>query len=248
MKPAKYIIFVILIAIPTLGFSQKWKLSRSEYSYGIGVVNCFSDIGGSSSKDGSSFSSIDFAYTRPVLSVGYRYRLYERIAVRANFAYANIHGSDANSYLENRNYAYTTNMFELNGQLQYDITKEKQVSTYGIMSLRDKVKNFNSGVNFYVFAGIGGAYFKPKAKDDFAVSPGIDRFTGNKNLALVFPVGIGLKYPLSPSTSISLDIGGRFTTSDFIDGLSTPTSEANDLYYFTVIHVITKIMRSKQRR
>ena len=111
MKIDKYTILILFLIIPSITFSQKWKLSRSEYTYGIGISNCFSDIGGASNPDASSIADFDFAYSRPVLAVGYRYKLFERIAVKGNLSYANIHGSDANSSHEQRNFTFTTNMF-----------------------------------------------------------------------------------------------------------------------------------------
>ncbi len=244
MKSYKYILLFSLLIIPTLVFSQKWKLSRSEYVYGIGISNYFGDIGGSSKADAFGITDLDLAYSRPVLAVGYRYKLYERIAVKANLSYANIHGSDAKSINEGRNYSFTTNMFELNGHVEYHITKEMHMVSYKSMSMRGKVKKFNTGINFYVFAGIGGAYFKPKAKDSFV---GSSRFVDNKNLTFVFPVGLGLKYPLTGTTYIGLELGCRFTTTDFIDGFKPENSDSNDIYYFTVINVSTKIKKKKRR-
>ncbi|MCK5171433.1 MAG: hypothetical protein KAQ75_16255, partial [Bacteroidales bacterium] len=74
------------------------------------------------------------------------------------------------------------------------------------------------------------------------------RFVDNKNLALVIPVGLGLKYPLTSTTQIGLELGGRYTTTDYIDGFSPyPSSEHRDIYYFTVINVSTKIKRKRRR-
>ncbi len=245
MKAYKHIVLFSLLLIPTLVFSQKWKLSRSEYIYGVGISNYFGDIGGSAKVDAFALADLDLASSRPVLAIGYRYKLYERIAVKANLSYANIHGSDAKSINEGRNYSFTTNMFELNGHVEYHITKEIHMVSYKSMSMRGKVKKFNRRINFYVFMGIGGAYFKPKAKDSFV---GSSRFVDNKNLTFVFPIGLGLKYPLTSTTQIGLELGRRFTTTDFIDGFSPEASEAKDTYYFTVINVSTKIKKKKRRR
>ncbi len=244
MKAYKHIILFSLLLIPTLGFSQKWKLSRSEYAYGVGISNYFGDIGGSSKADALGIADLRLAYSRPVLAVGYRYKLYERIAVKANLSYANIYGSDVKSINEGRNYSFTTNMFELNGHVEYHITQEMHMVSYKSMSTRGKLHKFNTGINLYVFAGVGGAYFKPKAKDSFV---GSSRFVDNKNLTFVFPLGLGLKYPVTSTTYIGLELGGRFTTTNFIDGFSPEASNSNDIYYFTVINVSTKIKRKKRR-
>ena len=245
MKTFKILTFILFLLFPTLMFAQRWKLSRSEYLYGIGVSNYFGDIGGSEKADASGFSDIDLANTRPSIAIGYRYKLYQRIAVKANLTYANIHGSDMKSIYEGRNYSFSANMFELNGHVEYHITEEKAVVSYKSMSLRGKLKKFNAGVNFYVFAGLGGAYFKPKALDDFAES---ERFNANKNFGLVVPFGFGLKYPITSKSYIGLEFGRRFITSDYIDGFSPEPSEHKDVYYFTVISVSTKIKKKSNRR
>lgn len=245
MKAIKYILLFCLLLVSTFGFSQNWKLSRYAYTYGIGISNYFGDIGGASKIDASSFSDLDISYSRPLLAVGYHYKMEERLAVKGNLTFANMHGSDANSLNELRNYSFTTNIYELNGHIEYHITKETQMRSYGRMSMRGKVNKFNMGVNLYVFAGIGGAYFKTTALDELINEP---RFTDEKHLALVFPVGFGAKYPLSSTTYIGLELGGRFTTSDYIDGFTTESSTSKDIYYFTVINVSTKIERTKRRR
>ena len=244
MKAFKHVIFFSLLLIPTLVFSQKWKLSRSEYLYGIGIVNYFGDIGGASNADAFSIADLDIAYSRPVLAIGYRYKLHERFAVKANLSYANIHGSDVNSINESRNYSFTTNMIELNGHIEFHITKESQMVVYNKMSMRGKLHKFNTGINLYVFMGVGGAYFKPKALDSFE---GSSRFVDNKNLTLALPVGVGLKYPLTTATFIGLEFGGRFTTTDFNDGFQPESSNSKDVYYFTVISVSTKIKKKKRK-
>ena len=244
MRGLKYILLSCLLLISSFGFAQKWKLSRSSYTYSIGVSSYFGDIGGASNADASAFADLELGNSRPVLAVGYYYKLYERIALKGNLSYANIHGSDANSLNEKRNLTFTSNMFELNGHIEYHILKEMQMVSYNKMSMRGKVNKFNVGVNLYVFAGIGGAYFNPKAKDNLE---GNSRFVNNKNIAIVFPVGLGIKYPLTSTTSIGLELGGRFTTSDYIDGFTSESSTSKDIYYFTVINVSTKIKKAKQR-
>ncbi|NOQ24825.1 MAG: hypothetical protein GQ564_05630 [Bacteroidales bacterium] len=247
MKALKYILLFCFLLVSSFVFSQNWKLSRYAYTYGIGISNYFGDIGGASEADASGFSDLDVAYSRPLLAVGYHYKMKERIAVKGNLTFANMHGSDANSFNELRNYSFTTNIYQLSGHVEYHITKEAQMVSYNRMSMRGKVNKFNTSINLYVFTGIGGAYYKVTAQDNLINEP---RFTDDKHLTFVIPVGIGLKYPLTSSTYIGLEIGGHVTTTDFIDGLNSKSdaNEYNDVYYFTVINVSTKIKRTKRRR
>ncbi len=245
MKTSKYILILGLVLIPVLTFSQRWKLSRSEYVYGVGISNYFGDIGGANTAGASGFADLDIGSTRPGLSFGYRYKLYERISLKGGLMYARFHGSDVKSINEARNYTFSSNLFELTGQLEYHLTEEKAVVSYRSMSLRGKLRKFNAGINLYVFVGVGGAYFKPKASDDFISS---ERFVNNKNLGLVVPFGLGFKYPLSTDTYVGLEFGRRFVTSDYIDGFSPEASEARDVYYFTVINVSYKIKKKRSGR
>jgi opacity protein-like surface antigen len=246
MKMKKQIIlfFIILFLSPFFSYSQKWKLTRQELIGGIGLANYFGDIGGAEDPEASFISDVDFVYTRPNLMIGYRYRITERLAAKGSLTYANFYGSDAGSKNEARNYAFSSNLIELYGHVEYHITKEKQLITYSTMALRSGLKKLNATVNVYVFAGLGGAYFKPKAKDDFI---GSERFNDSKNLTLVLPVGIGAKYPIRSDLYIGMDLSARITTTDFIDGFSPDASKHNDLYYLTTIYVSYKIKPRSRR-
>lgn len=243
MRLGRIIILGLILLIPLTAFTQTWKLSREDYSYGIGFSNYFGDIGGASSEDAMSILDLDIVNTRIVLSAGYRYRIYERIAVKAGLNYAYLYGADVNSKNEGRGYSFKANMFELNGHVEYHITKERQMRTYSSMSMRGKLRKLNVGFNLYVFAGVGAAYVKPKPG-----SGNFDgRYTGDKNFAITFPVGIGVKYPLTPKSNIGLEFSRRFVMSDYIDGFSPDQSDKMDAYYFTVISVSTKLKRRTKR-
>ena len=244
MKIVKTILFILLMIISTTSFSQRWKLSRSELVYGVGVSNYFGDIGGAIGSNALGFGDIDIMSSRPVLAIGYRYKLYDRVAIKANLNYAKIHSSDVKSSNEIRKYSFSTNIFELNVHAEYHFTKEKLVATYSAMSLRGKLGNIKNNLNFYAFAGVGGAYFKPKANEELLQRG----FVENKNLALVIPFGLGVKYPLSSKTFVGLELGRRFVTSDYMDGFSPKASNTRDLYYFTVINVSYRIEKRKKGR
>ncbi|HSH51256.1 MAG TPA: DUF6089 family protein [Bacteroidales bacterium] len=244
MKKQFILFLVVILLFPFFSNGQKWKLTRQELIGGIGIANYFGDIGGAKDSDASVILDVDFAYTRPSLMIGYRYRITERLAAKGSLTYANFFGSDVGSKNETRNYAFSTNLIELYGHIEYHITKEKQLITYSTMSLRSGLKKLNAAFNVYVFAGLGGSYFNPKAKDDFA---GSERFNDSKNFALVFPVGIGAKYPIRSDLYIGMDLSARITTTDYIDGFSPDSSEFNDLYYLTTIYVSYKI-KPKNRK
>jgi OOP family OmpA-OmpF porin len=94
----------------------------------------------------------------------------------------------------------------------------------------------------YLFAGIGATYSNPTVyQDPGATAPVIPRDLqadrdyvakfGNR-IAAVIPVGIGLKYNLAKRWTIGAEAGYRFSTSDYLDGISLAgNSERNDGYF-----------------
>lgn len=241
----KYYLILILIALPLLSFSQRWKFQRIEIGGGLGSVNYFGDIGGTKDENNwLGLKDISPEYTRPNLNFMARYRITEEIDVKANLAFAYLEDSDENSRNESRNYAFSSSLFEFSGQVEYNIIPEERPRTYSVMSLRDGLRTFNRTLNTYVFAGLGGIYFNTKPLADLE---GSERFTDNKNLTLIIPYGIGVKYPINTQLHVGFEIGGRWAASDYLDGLTTQFSESNDIYYFTLLNVILKIDTSNKR-
>lgn len=227
--------------------AQLWKLSNKEIYGGLGTSHYFGDIGGANSSSSFNPADLDIASTRPSVTLGMRYRFAERFAARGNFGFGMLHSSDVGSVNENRNYAFKTILLEMSGQLMFSITEEKQVISYSAMNMRQGLRKFNARPHIYAFAGIGGAYFSPKALDDLE---GSGRFDNSSSIALSFPVGLGIRYPFSPRTWVGFELGGRITTSDYIDGFTSQYSSSNDVYYFSQFFVSYKLKsnRFKPRR
>jgi hypothetical protein len=245
-RKLKYCLLLILIFLPLLSFSQRWKLQRLEVAGGIGSVNYFGDIGGAASENNLlGLKDLTIKYTRPNLNFAARYRITERYNVKTNLVFGYIEDSDENSKNASRNYSFSSSIFELSAQFEYNIIPERRPRTYSVMSLRDGLRTFNRRWNFYVFAGLGGIYFNPKPLGDLE---GDERFTDDKHFSMVFPFGLGLKYPLNSLIYVGFEVGGRWSTSDYLDGLTTQYSEANDIYYFTLLNVILKIDTSNRSR
>jgi len=242
----KYYLTLILIVLPILSFSQRWKLQRLEVAAGIGSAHYFGDIGGTADENNLfGLKDISIKYTRPNLNFGGRYRITEEFDVKANLAFGYLEASDENSRNEARNYAFSSSVFELSGQVEYNIIPEKRPRTYSVMALRDGLRTFDRTLNTYVFAGLGGIYFNPKPLADLE---GSERFNDNKHFGLIIPFGVGIKYPLNSQLHVGFELGGRWAASDYLDGLTTQFSEANDIYYFTLLNVILKIDTSRRGR
>ncbi len=94
----------------------------------------------------------------------------------------------------------------------------------------------------YIFAGIGATYSNPTVYQEAgARSPVIprdlqvdrdylDKF-GNR-IAAVFPVGLGLKYNIARRYTIGAEAGYRFSSSDYLDGISMAGNAGRKDGYF----------------
>jgi hypothetical protein len=116
------------------------------------------------------------------------------------------------------------------------------------------VNNY-SKVFVYLFAGAGGVFFNPVPLEGFKDklekikeidNPSEEVLAAYKDnyskFAPVFPVGVGLKYAIDAKWSLGLELGRRFTTTDYIDGYSNPVySKHNDTYYIGSFKVIYKV-------
>lgn len=232
------LVSLLLVFLGTSATAQLWRLSNKEIYGGLGTSNYFGDIGGAMSSSNFSPADLDIVSTRPSINLGMRYRFSERFAARGNLGFGMLHGSDIGSVNENRNFAFRSILTEISGQIMYSITDERQVISYSAMNMRQGLRRFNAKPHVYAFAGIGGAYFKSTALDAL---DGSERFDNSSSIALSFPVGLGIRYPFSPRTWVGFEIGGRITTSDYLDGFASQYSSSNDVYYFSQFFVSYKL-------
>lgn len=233
--------FVLLLIIPFVSNAQRWKRTRYEVIGGIGPSFFYGDLGGGK-KDGTHFiGDLNMQATRYHLLLGVRYKLKEKMALKLNLIYGRINGSD--SYTESegrrsRNVTFSSGLFEPSAQFEYSILKEKYGTRYTFSNLQDFKLAY---INTYFFVGIGGVLFNPKVN---MISP------TNKNekfhrFNMVIPIGIGVKYAINRRTSIGLEFGQRYTSTDYIDGHSDKYSTARDSYAFLTLNVIYKLKTAR---
>lgn len=216
--------------------AQAWRMRRYEAIFGIGTSHYFGDIGGWSKDENIlGLKDFDLTQTRPNIYVGFRYKLFEDLAVKLNFTYGYLHGDDSGGTNDSRNFKFYTAIFEPSFQVEYSFIKEKEAMSYLMMKGRG-MSQFRPSLSSYVFLGLGGAFFNITKKENLRY------FDLNyTQAAFIIPVGIGLKLGLNTHWSIGFDLGGRFTTSDYLDGYTSEYSESKDVYFFGVINMVYKI-------
>ena len=226
---------LIILTFFTISLSaQRWKYERHSVVGSVGISHFMGDLGGGA-KDAAHFLGVrdlDFAATRPVITVNYRYRILETVAAKAGIGWAMIAADDASSGSAGRkmrNLHFKSHLFQFNLHGEYYFLKEKVNPRYSFSSLHS-LRNFSA----YVFTGISVNMFNPKAEIDgtwYELQPlgtegqGIgDNPAPYSRVAIGWPIGLGVKYSLNRKMAIGLEISNTYTTSDYLD-------DAHDKYY-----------------
>ncbi len=188
---------------------------------------------------GANYQGDLLAQNAPILSkTGYAlglvnyYHLNPRLSVRNHLLIGRIMGSDrdapASSGRSNRNFSFESNIGELALMMEWQ-------------PLLFLVDSTGSPAKFspYIYGGIGLSRINTKTSFDTSVGNGflekieMDKANNNSDPGVVVPLGGGIKFNISPTFDLGLDIGARLTFSDYVDGVSASGNpESNDWYWF----------------
>ena len=203
-------------------FHNKPKVEKSIH---IGGAFFYGDIGGRQKNSILLFGyeELDFSATKPSFGVGLKRNFNKYLAAKAGLTYAYLEQSDAKSYSSGRhprNLSFRTHVFEAS------LLAEIRVAKFEIKS-----KSKKSHWEYYVFGGVGGFYYNPKAayKGNYiALRPLTTEGQGLKPntkpyalIAFTAPVGGGLRLGYGFGSSFYCEVGYRVTSTDYIDDVST---------------------------
>lgn len=203
MQNLKIILFVacLILIFPFKGKSQNWELGAF-----LGATLNYSDPSNDIYLENVRYSVMGFG----------RKHLDKHFALRFNIAFVRIAGIDSiseSSYQRNRNLNFFTDIYEGSVQLEYNLLEDK---TRG-----RRIKNRTIP---YVFIGLGLSYFTPKtiyAGTEYELA-GLQ--TGGKNYSQicgVMPLGLGVRYYMSPRWLIGFEMSARLTTTGFLDDIES---------------------------
>jgi Domain of unknown function (DUF6089) len=227
----KKVLILLLIIVPIFSFGQRTKRYRWEVGIDIGAANFLGDLGGADQIGTHLAKDLEFTLTRTSLGAHMRYRKNRYLGFRGQFNYGRIFGNDAltqERFRHNRNLSFRSNIFETSGMIEFYWTKERPGHLYKYK----KIKGWkNIDMQGYLFMGVGGFYYNPKSlisgvwyelrplrTEGQGIKPGTKMYS---RVAVCFPIGAGFKYGINRQWNIGLDIGLRYTTSDYIDDVST---------------------------
>jgi len=232
----KIIIFFSLsffiVRIATAQRASRWSRMRYEVIYGLGGTNFLGELGGANQVGTNFLRDFEVTQTRPLLSIGMRYKILQDLAVRTSLYFGYLHGDDnttTETYRNYRNLRFRTPIIEFGPQLEYSIFRERIGHRYNLRRVRG-IKGF--AINTYFFVGLTGFWFNPQGKyidgkwyniqplgtEGQGLIPTRKKYS---HFQLAIPYGIGFKYGLSRKWSVGLDYGVRKTFTDYIDDVST---------------------------
>lgn len=233
----KYILLLLLLALGVSQAEAQRKktrfLDRSETVYGLGFSNFLGELGGRDMIGTNGIRDLEMILTRPSVHLGFRYRKNPVLSFKLNLHYARVAGRDTltkEPFRRNRNLSFRSPIFETSLQAEISVLQLKSTkSRYVLRGVRGK-----NGIdlNVYLFVGVGGFYFNPKAKLGnkwWALQPLGTEGQGiaasrqpYRRVQACFPVGFGFRLPLSDKNwTIGFEYGMRITTTDYIDDVST---------------------------
>ncbi len=216
------------------GFTRPndWKKYRKEVIIQGGASGFLGDLGGMN-KIGTDFSPVDveFALTRPAISLAYRYKIAKNFNWHTSFNYLLVAGDDkltSEPFRNNRNLNFKSNIFELATRVEFSFFKNKAGHRYGIKKTLSR-RHKGRSTEFIGFIGIGGFYFNPKGKNPangqweklyplHTEGQGLPNGpTQYKKIALSIPMGIAYRTILNKLWCVGLEFNYRKTFTDYID-------------------------------
>jgi opacity protein-like surface antigen len=225
-KMKKLLIGTLLLSLVLRTSAQEQAIvQEGEIGFSVGAAQYFGDL-----NPNPRFNTPNLA-----ASVFFRKNLNGYVAIRVAGSYAFLGYSDKlngwNEYLYRQNLSFNTNIWE--GTIQGDFNFFKYYPgsehhrftpyvTFGI-----GVFNYNP----YTYLNGQKIYLRPLGTEGQGSAAYPDRKTYG-SMAFCFPIGAGVKYSVSRKVNIGLEFLYRFTTTDYIDDVSTtyaPNAQAQYL-------------------
>ncbi len=225
-----FIIFGLAGTSVQAQFGSQWRQLRQEVILGVGGTSFLGELGGAGQVGSHFVRDFEINYTRPAFHAGYRYKLNPSFSVKVEMSYGWLYGDDATTddfHRKARNLSFRSPIVELGGNIEYNIIKEKFGHRYDLRRIRGK----GNTPSLYVFTGINGFWFNPKAKYNgewVALQP-----LGTEGQGLVstrdkysriswsIPVGFGMNFLIDRNWGVGFEYGARYAMTDYIDDVST---------------------------
>lgn len=211
-------------------FSLGIAKAQYEMDFGInlGGANYLGEIGGYDGEAQPFILDMNIQQTQFAVGGFYRYTFSRNIAAKVSLNFLRIEGADSLSRAParvGRNLSFRTDIFEaiLTGE-------------YNFYTMSDISRRSRQRIDFkaYAFAGIGAIYYVPYGQFNnewYSLRP--LQTEGKQNaydeIALVVPLGVGADFTVNRKLRFGMEIGYRFSTTDYLDDVSTRYAKDEDL-------------------
>jgi hypothetical protein len=234
-----FLLYLLLILSPGFIISaQSWRSMTWEVHLGIGSAKYFGDIGGTPHENNwYGIRDLDILRTRPSAVGGIRYNQNRYISFNTTAALGWLSGSDAGGKNHSRDYIFNTVIFEPTARLEFFPLRDLQIGS-GVDS-RGLVRNYVT-LSAYIFAGAGAVIYHVNPNENLRARQERDNLFYSPVTAVI-PAGIGVKIGIRNFIDLGIEIGGRYAFNDFLDGFTSPTSTANDIYYISSLVLVYRI-------
>ncbi|MEP7165411.1 MAG: DUF6089 family protein [Ferruginibacter sp.] len=242
MKKSSVLVLAILfIAISTQPASAQYSFSDDLYydhpityelGASLGVMNCFTDLGGKNDVGQKYFKDINLGNSQLAGSVFFTANYRYAIGLRVEGTFGKINAND--NSLQNvkptsygryeRNLSFKSTIIEM--MLAMEIHPRYLIKKY---DEHEKLPRFSP----YIVGGIGYFAFKPQAMLNgqwidlhtlHTEGQGFTEYPDRKQYKLKqinFPVGFGVKYKATPLFNVSFECVSRILNTDYLDDVST---------------------------
>ncbi len=212
-KLAGYFFLIFICCCNIANAQQRYEyVQQGEYGFSVGVAHYFGDLN----------TRARINRPKPAIGAFYRKQFGNYVGLRVSAHFAQVGYSDIysnNAYQKQRNLSFNSNIFEL--ALHGDFNFLKFVP--GDLNYRfTPYITIGAGIfNFNPYAYLHGqkVFLQPIGTEGQNI-----RYLGRKpynTMAFCFPVGTGVKYNLTEKINLSFEVALRFTTTDYLDDVST---------------------------
>ncbi len=214
LKSTFFLLLLFLISGSLLPAQKDFRPSHFSAAAGSGIVLLFGDIGN--------------------MGIGNSYHLtgtysLNKWAFRISFMYGTVSDSDEGTVNANRNYAYHSTLWQPSVQAVYSffIDKHRGFNKKKLVRYWDRWRvDVIGGFSFPYAVVAPGNSFSPTDPSTL------------KNISPAIPFGVGVQYGISKSLAVRGELMPQFVFSDYMDGFSSPYSQANDFMYLISVSII----------
>lgn len=220
MKPVFVFFLSFIFGLNASAQQYNEIVHEGELGFTFGTANYYGDI--------NTRSSIN--RQKPAFGMYFRKHLGGYVGARISAHYAKIGYSDTyskNDFQRLRNLSFNSNIWEV--AVQGDFNFFKFIPGIPGYTFTPYITLGVGAFSYDPYAFIGGqkTFLRPLGTEGQNI--GYEGRKPYKNIALAFPVGVGLKYNISEKVNFTIELAHRITSTDYLDDVST-TYVGNDKF------------------